>query len=130
MTLKKQVDATGIHPVLWIFLGAIALRHKRATGKPMVVTSLRRKRGRRPSKHSPPKGELVRAGDLRRWYFRDAQSAEEFCKDLQRDYGSQLGVVLEPEWLTPKQIAQRGGIKKIAPHIHVQLKKTDWPAAL
>lgn len=44
--------------------------------------------------------------------------APAFCRHVQHCYGNQIGVVLEPEWLSP---ARRK--KMTAPHIHFQLKK-------
>lgn len=130
MQLKDGVDATDVHPVLWLFLGAIAEHYRAATGDEMIITSLRRVPGRAGSKHTPAPGELCQAADIRRWPFHDVPGAERFAKELQARYGRQLGVVLEPEWLTPREIAMRGGIQTIAGHLHVELKDTAWPAAL
>ena len=67
-----------------------------------------------------------------------AHSAEEFCRDIQRIYGKRLGVVLEPEWLTVKQLERRFDLvlktpaairaarKRVGPHIHLQLKGERW----
>lgn len=127
MTIIDDVDSTGVHPVLWVFLGVISQRHRVATGNTLIVTSLRRPPGPRPSRHSPPEGELCQAADLRRWALDAAHESVTFARALQRDYGAVLGVVLEPEWLTPDQIAERGGLDKIGPHLHVELKDTAWP---
>ena len=127
MRFADDVNPEGVHPVLWLFLGAIATRHRLDIGPELVVTSLRRRPGPRPSLHSPPEGELCRAADLRRWALDKAGFTQNFVGFLRRRYGQSLGVVLEPEELTPAQIAERGGRDKIAPHIHVQLKSTEWP---
>jgi hypothetical protein len=63
---------------------------------------------------------MVTAADIRRWYLDHTGRTQSFCGWLQHELG--LGVLLEPEWMTPKQIEERGGISKIPPHIHVQLK--------
>jgi len=73
---------------------------------------------------------LCEAADIRRWQLDTTHSAGAFANVLQHLYGAGLGVVLEPEWLTPEEIAARGGIEKIAGHIHVELKRTDWPFQL
>jgi len=137
MKLKRGVNFKDIHPVLWMFIGVIAAVYKEWTGKEMTITSLRR----RGTKGKHPKGMAV---DIRRWeldsarervYIKvdtslDGNYADNFARDLQRRFGKWLGIVLEPEMLTPAQIKARGGIKKIAPHIHIQLKKTTWPTVL
>lgn len=133
MKLKRGVNFNEIHPVLWIFIGVIAILYRVWTGAEMTVTSLRR-RGKK-GKH--PKGTAV---DIRRWELDAAKKkvnsqlgptyAVSFVRDLQRRYGKWLGIVLEPEMLTPAQIKARGGIGKIAGHIHVQLKRESWPKIL
>lgn len=50
--------------------------------------------------------------------------AEEFCRTLQGLMGDQIGVVLEPEWLSIRELERRGGLSKVVPHIHIQSKKT------
>ncbi|MEE9360856.1 MAG: hypothetical protein V3U85_10275 [Hyphomicrobium sp.] len=84
----------------------------------MVVTSLRRpyKHG---SRHSEPYDVLVTAADIRRWDLDQIGEAEDFSRWLQTALG--LGVLLEPEWMTPEQVAARGGVDAIPPHIHAQL---------
>jgi hypothetical protein len=128
MILADGVDARDVHPVLWTFLGAIATHHRTTAGVELVVTSLWRPPGPRPSLHSPPPGKPVRAADLRRWYLDTRHAAGEFASQLRFRYGSELGVVLEPEELTPEEIAERGGLEQIDGHIHVQLKSVEWPA--
>ncbi|HEY2938159.1 MAG TPA: hypothetical protein VGJ25_16265 [Gaiellaceae bacterium] len=128
MRLADEVDAREVHPVLWAFLGAIAYRHRLVAGVELVVTSLRRPPGPRPSLHAPPPGQLCRAADLRRWYLDTTTDAPDFVNQLRHAYGRELGVVLEPEELTPEEIAERGGVEKIAGHIHIQLKRQEWPA--
>ena len=127
MKLKKRVWAHLVHPDLWCILGEIDKEHAAYTGKGVVVTSLRRPKGRRHSTHAPGRGKLAKGADLRRWALDAIGKAEEFCKHLQKKYGRYVGVVLEPEWLTPEQIRQRGGLAKIAKHIHVQTKSIPWP---
>jgi len=127
MKLKRGVNFKNIHPVLWMFLGVIAILYSIWADAEMTITSMRRK----GTKGKHPKGMAV---DIRRWELDDNPSARanamSFTIELQRRYGEWLGVVLEPEMLTPAQIKARGGIKKIAPHIHIQLKKTTWPKIL
>ena len=129
--LKRGVDARGIHPHLWFHLGVIGLQHYLLTNHIMVVTSLRRPYDpdKRPSKHRPKPTDLCTGADVRRWYLDDAVNAiqyttEIFCKWIQQTMGDQIGVVLEPDWLTAAQIAARGGLKRIEPHIHLQSKRT------
>jgi len=69
----------------------------------------------------------TKAADLRRWYLDKIGKAQEFCKMLRKKHGKYIGVVLEPEELTPREIKQRGGLAKIAGHIHVQTKSIPWP---
>lgn len=130
MNIKSGADATDVHPVLWAILGAIALRHRVDTKHELVVTSLRRPPGPRPSRHSPPAGQLVTAADIRRWVLDRTRSAEAFAHLLQHEYGGHLGVVLEPEWLTAEELAARGGPQLVAGHIHVELKGDTWPPEL
>lgn len=144
MTFKDGVDRRGVHPRLWTVLPWIDGMHHTYTGEEVTVTSLRRPwKPDVVSKHapvSPPQRDIAwftpdqwdkffcSAVDLRRWEL-DAEGkrqkrklAEEFCKYIQREHGDELGVVLEPEWLTAEEIRKRGGIDKIDPHIHTQLK--------
>jgi hypothetical protein len=127
VTILEGVDTSGVSPSLWLYLGTIAFKHRQHTGRELTITSLRRPPGPRPSKHSPPDGELVEAADIRRWLLDELGEAAIFARKLQALYGSELGVVLEPEWLTPDEVAERGGLAAIGPHIHVQLKSSAWP---
>jgi hypothetical protein len=124
------VDAEGVHPALWLFLGAMADAHRVLTGDELVVTSLRRPQGARRSLHAPPAGELCRAADVRRWYLDRRRQSRTWCDDLRADWGRWLGVLLEPEELTSAQLAERGGLQAVQPHIHVQLKAPSWPRVL
>lgn len=130
MILKDGVDATNVHPVLWLFLGAIAARYRELTLEGLVITSLRRPPAGGKSWHSPALHVPVRAADLRRWKLDQLGQAKEFAVELRERYGAFLGVVLEPEELTLEQLRERGGRDKVAPHIHVQLKSTAWPTAV
>jgi hypothetical protein len=130
MMLKPGVDQDNVHPVLWTYLGAIATRHRIVTSLELIVTSLRRPPGPRASLHSPPAPHPCRAADLRRWALDNQRMAAAFAKDLQRMYGRELGVVLEPEWLTPLEVAARGGLSAIDPHLHVELKGASECALL
>jgi len=127
MKFKRGVDPLGVHPDLWAILGEIDHQHRKVTGRELVVTSLRRRLGPRPTKHATAPRGLVTAGDLRRHFLDAVGTAPIFCRKLQTGYGRYIGVVLEPEWLTPEEIKRRGGLKRIAPHIHIQLKRTRWP---
>lgn len=127
MKRKRGVDWSDVHPSLWQMLALIDYHHEDYTGNELVVTSLRRPPGDRPSKHA---GTWCTAADLRRWYLTDetmpgaCDFAQAFCRELQDRYGDVLGVVLEPEWLSKAEIKRRGG--KVTPHIHVQLKRPRW----
>ena len=56
------------------------------------------------------------AWDLKR--VKDDPSEEEFCRKIQQEFGSRLGVVLEPEW--------GQGAGKTGAHMHFQLKRPRW----
>jgi hypothetical protein len=116
-----------VDPGIWIFLGIIAEHHRRWTGAELVVTSLRRPPGGRSSRHSTKEHEPVSAADFRRHALDERHAADPFCLWLQIFFGEELGVVLEPEWLTPEEISERGGVLNIDPHVHVQLKTSDYP---
>lgn len=127
MRLKTGVDARLVHPGIWIYLGVIALEHRLWTGAPLLVTSLRRPPGDRPSRHAPKENEEVTAADFRRWVLDESSAADSFCRMLQARFGRELGVVLEPEWLTIEELSERGGVLKVEPHVHVQLKTGEYP---
>lgn len=127
MKLKPGVDWRGVDPVLWLYLGWVAVEHRVWCGEELCITELRRESSPRPSLHVAKAGETVQAADLRRHYLDERGEAEAFCRMLQARYGAQLAVVLEPEWLTPAELEERGGVLNVDPHIHVQLKSRDWP---
>jgi hypothetical protein len=127
MQLKPGVNARLVHPGIWIFLGIIAEEHRRWTSEELWVTSLRRPPGGRVSFHAPKEYEEVRAADFRRHVLDTTAAAEAFCRMLQARFGRDLGVVLEPEWLTTEELSERGGVLNVDPHIHVQLKTSDYP---
>lgn len=117
--LKRGVDPTHVHPLLWVKLALADREHQVQTGMELVVTSLRRP-PKPPSKHSPPADVYCTAADLRRHRLDALDRTEKFCRWLQVHLG--LGVLLEPDWMLDEQIAARGGRDAIAPHIHTQLK--------
>lgn len=145
LRIKPGCDFTGIHPDVVFWVGVVAGHHLELTGRPLWVTSARRQyRSGVISRHSPPlcavhgvlcaerpdlgstecRLNLVTAWDFRRWYLDEkADRAERFCKMLQEKYGTYLGIVLEPEWLSAAEVARRGGIKKVSPHVHCQTKR-------
>jgi hypothetical protein len=126
--ILETADVRGIDPRLFVWLLVVDAVHRQAAGAELIVTSVRRPHGKRPSKHSPPPDELVTAADVRRWDLDKRGIAEVFARNLQSQYGPWLGVVLEPEWLKPKEVEERGGLAAIAPHLHVQLKGVGWPS--
>ncbi len=141
LEFKEGVDREGLHPMMWVWLGAVAVYHFELTNKPLTVTSARRPyREGVSSSHSPPPGELATAADIRRSELdRIGRTvAAEFSKAIQRNYGGHVGVVLEPEWLTVAQLEKRYGIRivnreqekaarrRVGPHIHFQLKGRLW----
>lgn len=130
MRLKLGVNGAGVEPNIFLWLGAVSRAHRAWTDKELVVTSLRRTPGDRPSWHSPKEHELVRAVDIRRWYLDEDDFAEAFCLMLQARYGDGLKVVLEPEWLTSEQVERRGGVLNIDPHIHLELRSVEWPIGI
>lgn len=127
MRLKPGVDARLVHPGIWIYLGLIARMHREWTGQELVVTSLRRDPGARPSRHAPKNQEEVTAADFRRHTLDELNAAEAFARTLQILHGQELGVVLEPDWLSVEELSARGGVLNVDPHIHVQLKGADYP---
>ena len=127
MKLKDKVDGHRVHQDLWCILSQIEQEHQAWTGQELVLTSMRRKQRAKHSKHSPGPCMPAKAADIRRGDLDAIGRAEEFCKTLQKKFGRYIGVVLEPDWLTPKEIRQRGGLAKIGPHIHIQLKSKPWP---
>ena len=127
MKLMPHVDARLVHPGIWFYLGILASEHRLWAGEELVITSLRRSPADRPSRHAPKENEEVSAADFRRAYLDRGNAAEAFCRMLQARFGAELGVVLEPEWLTKEELSERGGVLKIEPHVHVQLKTLDYP---
>lgn len=130
MRLKLGVDATDVEPGVYLWLGAISRAHRAWTDKELVVTSLRRKPGARASWHSPKEHELVRSADIRRWYLDGDSLAEAFCRMIQARYGDALIVVLEPDWLTPEELEERGGVLNVDPHVHLQIRSIEWPIGI
>jgi len=128
--VNPGVDTRLIDPGVWLFLGAIAQIHREWTGEQLTVTSLRRPPGGRVSLHSTKEHEPVRAADFRRHQLDDAHGADPFCRYLQMRFGEWIGVVLEPEWLSLAELAERGGVLNVEPHVHIQLKSTTWPGVL
>lgn len=139
MHFKEGVDRRGVHPRIWSILHWMDYQHHLFTGEEVIVTCLRRPFDiERSSRHSPlpppPQSDgrfllaeqwdqfMVTACDIRRWALDGMKKAEEFCKYLQREHGDEIGVVLEPEWLSAQEIRIRGGLDNIAGHIHWQLK--------
>ena len=138
--IKPEVDQRGVHPRLWYAISWLDRLHHQWTGDELTVTSLRRQfELGKVSRHAPlppinPKPFLdprqwdqffVTAVDIRRWSLDGTGrlTAETFCKHIQHEHGEELGVVLEPEWLTAEEIQRRGGIYNIAKHVHLQLKQ-------
>ncbi len=121
MKLKNGVDPTHVHGLLWGKLLQADSWHTITAGEDMVITSLRRPE-KSGSTHSPPPDVPVTGVDIRRWRLDALERTEDFCRWLQTELG--LAVLLEPEWMTKEQIADRGGIDNIDPHIHCQLRIT------
>lgn len=145
LRFKPGVDRSAVHPMMFAWLGAVSIYHVEITEEPLTVTSLRRSYNPQvKTKHAPPPPRLVSAADIRRRELdalddpNELRSAAAFCRELQRCYGRHLGVVLEPEWLTVRQLEKRFGIrirnksqeraarKRVGPHIHLQLKGRLW----
>lgn len=143
MILKPGVDARGVHPVMWTALDWLDRKHHEFTNKEATITSLRRPwREGIKSYHAPPLPPthldgpflesrhwdeyMVTAADLRVWQLKAMGSLapQEFCRYIQLVAGQRIGVVLEPDWLTPEQklARERRGQITVA-HIHVQLKR-------
>ena len=139
LSFKAGVKRDGVHPMMYAWLGIVAVYHHELTNRVTRVTSIRRDYVPGVhSKHSPKPPKLSTAADIGRRELDKIDFAEEFCHDLQRLYGKRLGVVLEPEWLTVKQLERRFGLvlrtesqiraarKRVGPHIHLQLKGQLW----
>lgn len=130
MRFKDGVDRRDVSPVVWWYLPTAERLHLALVGEELVVTSMRRPWG--SPAHNPPAGELVRAADLRRWYLDRAGAgvARAFVDTLNAYLAPHCRVLLEPEDLSEEAIAERGGLEKIAPHIHLQAEheefKTLW----
>ncbi len=133
MRFKRGLDASGVHPRLWQFLMWLDQQHLEFTEETLWITSLRRpfssddprvrtKHATRFESFCDPRVDaaesLVTAADIRRWALDEVGRAEEFCRHVQVSYGPQIGVVLEPEWLSVARHKRMTG-----PHIHFQLKK-------
>ena len=146
--IKDGVNIEGVHPLVWGWAGVAARLFFEKTGSVQTLTSVRRPyREGSTSKHAPPPGKLVTAWDGRRHEL-DAmdgvdptrRTAELYCSELQRRFGLCVGVVLEPEWLTVRDLEKRFGIqihdreqekaarRRVVPHIHHQLKGRIWTA--
>ncbi len=130
MKLKPGVDATDVEPGIWLWLGAVSRAHWAWAGHELVVTSLRRKPVERASWHAPKNNEGVRAVDFRRWHLDGDELTEPFCRMLQARYGEALKVMLEPEWLSARELELRGGILNVDPHIHLELRSLEWPVGI
>ncbi len=139
MRFKEGIDRRGVHPRIWAILPWIDRMHYAYTSEDIVIERMRLPFDPdRPSRHSPlPPNRpiegyflqprqwdqfLVTACDIRRWALDGMKKTEEFCQYLQRGHGEELGVVLEPEWLSTTELRKRGGLDNIAGHIHIQLK--------
>jgi hypothetical protein len=123
IAMKDGVDWRGVHPALWYKLALANEKHAQMVSNRLTVTSLRRPFlvGARLTKHTTedPR-EFVLAADMRRWDLDRFGMTIEFCRWMQVSLN--LGVMLEPEWLTVEQIAERGGVDAIDAHIHTQLR--------
>lgn len=128
--VKKGVDSSRVHPLIWVYAHQIAVWHQDVTGYRMVITSMTRDSG--SSYHNPFYADtkhdfghpiLSTAFDMRRWYFPDFHTLEQFCLEVKQELD--IGCLIEPEWMTSKQIAARGGVDKIAPHVHWQLSTSN-----
>jgi len=112
MRFKKGISLECVDPDLIFWLGVISVEwHLFGWDGAMVVTSVYRS-----GKGAHGRGE---GADMRTKYI-TPDRVEAFGTFLQAKYGKYLGVVVEPEWLTKKQIKARGG--KVTPHLHIQLK--------
>ena len=127
MKLKLGVDDSQCSPVLGLWMGVVARHHLEWTNREFVVTSIRRESSKWATRHVVKPGELVTAFDCRTWHLVELKLADPFCEMLQGLYGKWLGVVLEPDWLTPAELEKRGGVLEVDPHAHIQLKSADWP---
>lgn len=159
MKFKRGIDASSVHPRLWQLLEWLDQLHLEWTEEALTVTSLRRDYDpEKRTKHQTafldptidPRSEdatsyLSTAADLRRWALDETKKTLEFCRHIQAMYGEQVGVMLEPEWLSAAALKRRYPVlfqmvrpsyaaveearERVAPHVHVQLKKPiRWTA--
>jgi hypothetical protein len=138
LRLKEGVDSQGVHPLIWVYATAIGALHLETTGHRMVITSMARmpQMTAGPSSYHNPRyasnqhfwfQPLACAFDMRRWYFNGGfPELERFCLKVKSLLD--IGCLIEPEWMSSTQIARRGGVDKIAPHVHWQLstRNTMW----
>lgn len=128
MRFSPLVNRTGVSPVLWFHLPMIDYLHYLHTGHELLVRSMREALGR--VVHSPRSGDDVLAADLDRYELDEvsAEMAGVFCHMLNVRFDRVLRVVLEPEWLTPAELEERGGKTLVVPHIHVQVENEVFSA--
>jgi hypothetical protein len=103
MRFKRGVDR-GVKPETAYWMGRLEAKFFYWFGSEPTCTSAFREG---PGGHGRREAwDLQRVND---------PSEEEFCRKIQQEFGSYLGVVLEPEW------GQGAGFT--GPHFHFQLKK-------
>ncbi len=142
MKFKRGTSWEDAHPMLWYWLGKVEGEYANwaESETELTVTSMTRE-SPATSKHCPDRNVTGRceAADIRRHGLDkvSGSTAHVFCRRLQTKFGRYLGIVLEPEWLTDKEIRARLGLdddhvvgeaerKQISPHIHLQLKAAAY----
>jgi hypothetical protein len=109
-----------VHPQLLVYAGFIARAFLVRAGHRMVITSMSRPEGE--SRHNPAYRGWCLAFDMRRRdvaAFAGLLDLESFVMGIRGSLD--IGALIEPEWMTPKEIAARGGLDAIAPHVHWQI---------
>lgn len=130
MEFSPDVDTDDANPTLWLYLGALAARHRSLTGYPLHVTSMRRPGDHAVSGHNPPAGVQVYSADVRRWTLDAQQKTAMFVSEARALYGDELLVLMEPEDVSQEEYARLGLPWPPSPHLHVQLRVRTWPILL
>lgn len=115
-----------VHPQLLVYVGFIARAFFVDTRHRMVITSMSRPGGG-ATRHDPQYKGWCLAFDMR---THDPRTGERYGHETPNRLYTfvysiksviNIGALVEPDWMTPEQIAERGGLENIAPHVHWQI---------
>lgn len=130
MKLLEDVDFSNPHPRLIEVITVADQIHHEMTAREIEVTSGRRPKKGRISFHAT-EGEPFRAFDARDWYLKNLEKRYEYRRQLLAQFALRrigLQIVIEPDDLSMEEISYRGGLDKIAPHIHHELDPDELSA--